>query len=291
MKKELTILLGLCLALGLPVMAGCGGTLPTPDGGTDDGTDDDLDGGTGGSSQTSPLNVLNSFYGEFQVTFSGKVGGLYQPGASATTSGVTNVLQNGTLTLAGSEAGFINVATGSSVPGLDPNDVKQGVVAVQNPIGLRMSTLNSTSAGSFYLRTITALTSNPAIVLDSDCDGGQGVYTCPAEFFPPADLDGDTDNYLYFTVQASRNGNELRVTGRLVDTHFEEGFGGNAFQVPVIVGNAAGIDTFVLDRGAVFELTVNGQNITGSVNGTGYSAAGDVPQAALFEVTFQGTRR
>lgn len=244
---------------------------------------------------TQAIVDLALFYGDYNVTFRGQVGGEYQPTnsiVSGTTTGLSSFSTAGTISLSASEPGVISVPAGEAIPGVAPEDIIFGAAVMQNPIRVVMGATQASPVGNFSIFSLLkfGLPSGPTL-LDRGCSGGRGPFSCVPVFFRRTTLSGDSVNLVYFTIQASGNNSMIRINGRLMDTHKAEAAAANLFSVPIkspILG--AFIDQFMFDKSATFEMIVSGNSISGWFQETGISAAGLAPQTAIYKITFDGVK-
>ncbi len=243
--------------------------------------------------------LLSSFYGDYDVTFTGRTGGEYQPTNSivtGTTTGIVSFSLAGTISLSASEPGVIAVPNGETIPGVAPEDVIFGAAVMQNPVHVFMGTQEASRPGDFgffsMMRFGLPAGSNLLTYSGGCSPGGGNAFDCVPEFFRRTTPSGDSVNLIYFTIRVSGNQNTLSIYGQLVDTHTTEAAAANLFSVPItspILGTFN--DSFMFNRGALFEIIVSGNNISGRILGTGESVAQLVPQTAIFEATFSGSKK
>ena len=251
--------------------------------------------GSGGSPNQGPF-LLSAFYSDYNVTFTGRTGGEYQPTDSlvtGTTTGVVSFSRAGTISLSTSELGVIAVPHGETIPGVAPGDVIFGAAVMQNPLHVFMGTHEASRAGDFAIFSMMrfGLPADPSQLFYTGCSGSS-IFNCVPMFFRRTTPSGDSVNLIYFTIQVSGNENKIFIYGKLVDRHIMESAAANLFSVPItspILGSFN--DSFMFDQGATFEITVSGNSISGRIQGTGSSVAQLVPQTAIFEVTFAGVRK
>ena len=237
--------------------------------------------------------LLAPFYGNYNVTYTGRVGGEYQPTDSlvtGTTTGVVPfVITGGTVTLSASEPGVIAVPPGETIPGVAPEDIIFGAAVMQNPIQVFMGTPEASQSGDFGIFSMMRF----GLPSDSNQlfytgDENLSAFSYVPIFYRRTTMSGDSVNLVYFTSQVYGENNTIRINGKLVDRHTAEAAAANLFSVPIespILGSFN--DQFMFDQGTLFEITVLGNNISGRIQGTGVSVAGLVPQTAIFEVTFE----
>jgi hypothetical protein len=240
--------------------------------------------------------ALRPFYGDYAVTFTGLVGGPYEPGnslVSGTTIGIQHAVLPGTVTLAASQPGVIAVPDGVTIPGVAQEDIIYGAAVMQNPLHVFMGTATASKPGDFGLYSMMrfGLPAGPAILDYTGCTDYGGPFNCVPVFFQSTIPSGDSVNLIYWTIQASGDQPALKITGKLIDRHTAEAAAANLFSVPVespLLGII--MDTFMFGQAATFELTVTGAAIEGWILATGVSVAGLAPQIAVFEVSFQGVK-
>ena len=255
------------------------------------GDDNGNDGPTG--QDTLPLA---SFYGDYDVTFTGRTGGEYQPTnsiVSGTTTGIVPFSLAGTVSISASEPGVIAVPNGETIPGVAPEDVIFGAAVMQNPVHVFMGTQEASRPGDFGFFSMMrfGLPAGSNLLFYTGCSGG-GAFSCVPMFFRRTTPSGDSVNLIYFIIRGSGNQDAFTLYGKLVDTHTTEAAAANLFSVPItspILGSFN--DSFMFNRGALFEITLSGNNISGWIQGTGGSVAQLVPQTALFEATFSGSKK
>jgi hypothetical protein len=255
---------------------------------------------TPGIGQPRPGNapaVLTSILGEYDVTFSGRVGGPYEPTnsiVSGTTTGIVNFTSSGYVSISPSKPGVIAVSNGQTIPGVNPQDVIFGAAVMQNPVAVSMGTIRASEPGDFSIFSMMefALPSGSNQLLYTGCSGTGGPFSCVPMFYRRTTYSGDSVNLIYFVNQVGSDGQSYSVSGQLMDRHTAEAAAANLFSVPItspILGTFN--ELFVFDTTTSFQLTITGQTITGQVTGAGRSVTGSVPQTAILEVSIQGTRR
>jgi len=241
---------------------------------------------------------LSSLYGDYDVVFTGQVGGYYQPTnslVSGTTTGIINFSKQGAISMSKSKPGVIAVDPGETIPGVNPDDVIFGAAVMQNPIHVFMGTLEASQAGDFGIHSMMefGIPSGPTQIFESACTPTkEKPFICVPKFFQRANPAKGSVNLIYFTTRVYEKNNGIVVEGKLVDKHSAEATVVNIFNVPVespILGSFN--DSFMFDKGLLFQMMVSGNNISGWIKGTSSSIAGLVPQSAVFQANFQGSKR
>lgn len=253
--------------------------------------------GNGSSNNQPQSNVLSGSYGDYNVTFTGQVGGPYEPSNSivtGTTVGVVNFTRNGTITLSPPETGVIAVPDGVTIPGINADDIIYGAAVMQNPIRIFIGTSEASAPGDFGIHSLVRIgvpKKNPESVT-INCSGSS-AFSCSPEFFrrtDPEDLTGSV-NLIYFVTKVNGNTTSFVITGQLIDRHISESAAANLFTVPIespILGDTN--DQFMFSTTTNFEITVSGNRISGNISATGSSVAGLAPQTAIFELSFNGVK-
>jgi hypothetical protein len=241
--------------------------------------------------------VWHPYFGEYQVTFQGRVGGEYQPSnsiVSGTTSGIREFTITGNITLSAAEPGVITVKPGQTVPGVKDQDIILDAAVLQNPLHVFMGTPNATGVGDFGLHSVLrfGIPDGPQELEFTGCTKEGDPFNCVPVFLKRAAPSGRSVNLVYFVVETQGYGRGLYVKGTLFDRHVAEAAAANLFSVPIsspIMGDYN--DPFMFREGTVFELTIIGQQISGTIRGSGSSVAGLVPQEAIFEARFEGRKK
>ncbi len=260
------------------------------------------DEGDGGATAGVESMALESIYGEYDVTIAGRVGGPYEPTGSivsGTTAGVVDFAATGSVALSASQPGVIAVPSGTSIPGVAPEDVIFGAAYMCNPIHVFLGTRTVDAAGDFglYEMVTIGIPADPVDIYPEYDGRGQcevpadQPFACSPTFFQSTAPSGSNVNLIYFVTQVEGDGERLTVRGELRDTHTAEAAAANLFTVPIespLLGNMN--DQFMFAEGASFELTIVGNTLSGTIRGEGRSVAGLVPQTAILEATLSGSK-
>ena len=238
---------------------------------------------------------VKPFLGNYKVTFTGKVGGPYEPTGSIVTGTTTGILPfslEGNITLSESEPGVIGVPEGTTIPGINPEDIIYGAAVIQNPVHVFIGTEKATRPGDFGLYSMMkfGLPGDPNQLFYSGCNG-DGPFNCVPMFFRRHTYSGESVNLIYFTINVNGSADSLIINGILYDRHTAEAAAANLFSVPVespILGTF--MDVFMLNVLSSYQIVIKGNKISGWIKGSGYSVAGLAPQKAILELEFEGTK-
>ena len=197
------------------------------------------------------------------------------------------------LEISGGQPGVMGIDPGTTVPGVDPQDVIFGAAYVQNPVHVFVGTATADQDGDFGIWS-SVWYGIPADAVDlqfTGCQGVDGPFACSPQFFEAAEMD-DSVNLIYFATSVTEYADgDIRYSGTLVDDHRSEAAAANGFSLQAdhdILG--PGVYPYLLDEGATFEFTFHGAAVSGSLTGTGRALISSEPDVVTFSVNFGGTK-